>query len=226
MTGQATVPRPSQKRGTPMTSASATPTPMPLPRDVVLPGFVAEHEAFAELIRSLSDGDWKKPTRCEGWTVADVAAHVVGTLTEVANLRLDGLGTPEVTQRIVDERRGRTQHELADELEQSSKLASDLLAAFDDAGWQAPAPGGVQGTVGYGIETLWYDTYVHSDDIRAAAGRPSVRADGLRPSLSHIAQTLTEQGWPAATLSFGGLGEFEVSGGAGTDGRRITGDAL
>src|SRR5947208_3364696 len=146
---------------------------MTLTRDIVVPGMVAEYEGFGRLIRSLTSEEWQTPTRCEGWTVADVAAHVIGTLTEVANLRLDGLGTPETTQRIVDEHRGRTPDELADELEASAKLGADIVAGFDDAGWEAPAPGGVSRSVGFGVETLSYDTFVHADDIRAATGRRS-----------------------------------------------------
>lgn len=197
---------------------------MALSREIVVPGLVAEYQALADLVRTLDEGEWQQPTRCEGWAAADVAAHVTGTLTDIVNMRLDGLGTPEVTDRQVTERRGRTPDEVADELEQSSKLAADILAGFDDAAWESPAPAGVDGTLGFGIETLWYDTYVHADDIRAAVGRPSVRAEGLRPSISHIAQSLTNQGWPAATLALDGVEEFHVSG--GSDERRITGDAL
>jgi uncharacterized protein (TIGR03083 family) len=198
---------------------------MTLPRDVVVPGLFAEYGDFGELLRSLSADDWRRPTRCEGWTAADVAAHVVGTLSDVVNLRLEGLGTPEVTERQVAERRGRTPGELADELEHSTKLGADVLGGFDEAAWDAPLSGGLQGTVGYGVETLWYDTYVHGDDIRVAAGRPSVAGDGLRPSLSHIAQSLTDRGWQPAVLDFGDLGRFAVSGG-GDGARTISGDAM
>ena len=33
--------------------------------------------------------------------------------------------------------------------------------------------------LGEGIEALWYDAFVHADDIRSATGRPSERGDGL-----------------------------------------------
>ena len=90
---------------------------MTLSREVVVPGMLAEYKSFSELVGGLSGEDWETPSRCEGWRVADVAAHVVGQLTDVVNLRLEGLGTPEVTQRQVDERRGKTPSELAAELE-------------------------------------------------------------------------------------------------------------
>jgi hypothetical protein len=70
---------------------------------------------------------------------------------------------------------------------------------------------------------LWFDTYLHADDIRSAVSRPSVlHPGGNAASLSHIAQVLTDQGWSPATLALQGCPEFPVSGG----GHRITGDPL
>ncbi|MGO9196428.1 MAG: maleylpyruvate isomerase family mycothiol-dependent enzyme [Acidimicrobiales bacterium] len=196
---------------------------MTLSREVVVPGMLAEYKSFSELVGGLSGEDWETPSRCEGWRVADVAAHVVGQLTDVVNLRLEGLGTPEVTQRQVDERRGKTPSELAAELESNVKVAGDLISAFDDGAWEAPGPTGVQGTLGSGIEALWFDTFLHADDMRSAIGRTSARGDGLRPSLSHIAQALSDQGWGPAVLHLEGFEEFPVSGGGG---RIVTGDAF
>jgi uncharacterized protein (TIGR03083 family) len=196
---------------------------MTLSRSVAVPGMNDEYEAFAELIESLTPDQWESPTRCEGWTVADVAGHVVGQLSDVVALRLEGLGTPEATARQVDERRGRTQAQLVDELRASAKLGMEMASSFDDEGWDDAPPGGVGGTVGSGIEALWYDTYLHADDIRHALGMASVGGKGETASLSHIAQLLTEQGWGPADLRFGDLGTFPVSGGGG---RVIEGDAL
>ena len=89
-----------------------------------------------------------------------------------------------------------------------------MASSFDDAGWESAPPGATSGTVGAGIEALWYDTYLRADDIRHALGMPSVRGEGEAASLSHIAQLLTEHGWGPADLSFQELGKFPVSGGA------------
>ncbi len=197
---------------------------MTLARDAVVPGMLAEYQSFDDLIRGLSDEEWNRPTRCDGWRVADVAGHVVGQLTDVVNLRLDGLGTPEVTKRQVDERRGLAPSALADELRSSNALAASLADAFDDAAWAGPLPSGAPGTLGFGIEALWFDTYLHADDIGAALDRTSGRGDqGLAPSLSHIAQVLSDQGWNPADLALDGQPSFPVSGGGG---RKVTGDAF
>jgi len=195
---------------------------MTLGRTVVVPGMIEEYGAFSGLLRSLSADEWQAPSRCQGWSAADVAGHVVGQIADVSVLRLDGLGTPEVTDRQVRERRGRGPDELADELDASTEAAAALAAAFDDQAWDAPGPPGTPGTLGQGLESLWFDTFLHADDIRQAAGRSPVLGDGLLPSVSHISQILTDQEWRPATLRLDGMQEFPVSGG----GQAISGDPM
>lgn len=196
---------------------------MTLSREVVVPGMLSEYVAFADLVRGISDEDWQSSSRCAGWTVADVAGHVVGQLTDVVNLRLDDLGTPEVTHRQAEERRGRSPADLVDELEAGARTASTLASSFDDTAWEAPAPGGTTGTLGFGMESLWFDTFLHADDIRCALGQSILSGDGVLAALSHISQVLTDQDWGPATLSIEGSQRFPVSGGGGRD---ITGDPM
>ncbi len=195
---------------------------MTLSRTEVVPGLLAELEAFGELIGPLDEAAWAQPTRCQGWAVADVAAHVIGSMADVVSGQLEGLGSPEATAREVAERKGRNPAELAQELVSVTKLASDLGAAFDDASWETPAPGGYGGTLGQGVEALWYDTYLHADDIRAALGRESVRGPGLRASVHHVAFELGKLGWGPATLALDGIEPVSV----GPGGTTHTGDAL
>ena len=144
-------------------------------------------------------------------------------MADVVNGNLEGLGTPEVTAREVAERRGRTPQQLADECAEVRASAEGLLAVFDDDAWNGPAPGGYEGTLGDGVEALWYDTYLHADDMRSVLGLPTVRGDGDRATVSHIATELTKRKWGPATLAFDDLPEFPVSGGGG---RRFDGDAF
>jgi uncharacterized protein (TIGR03083 family) len=195
---------------------------MTLPREEVVAGFSDELGRFEDLIRSISAADWTKPSRCEGWTVGDVAAHVTGQLSDIVNGRFDGLGTPEVTEREVVERRGLTPDELADELAELRKVGGDILSAIDDGAWAGPAPAG-PGTLGDGVEALWDDAWTHGDDMRAAIGRPAEPGPGVRASVAHLAFLLTEKGWGPATIAVDGVEEFPVSGGGG---QRIEGDAI
>jgi uncharacterized protein (TIGR03083 family) len=200
---------------------------MALPRTDVTTGLLEELETFKGLIQSLTPEEWAKASRCAGWTVGDVAAHVVGGMADVAALRLEGLGTPEVTDRQVRERRGREPGQIADELSGTIKATAQLLSAFDDTAWAGPSPGGFDMTLGEGVEALWHDAWLHGEDIRTAVGRPSDRGDGLKASISHIADVLTREGWGPATLALDGLPEFPISGGVnGHRGSRFTGDPL
>lgn len=195
---------------------------MALPRTTVTVGLQEELAAFSSLLRTLTAAEWSTPSRCEGWTVGDVAAHVTGTLTDVVTGNLDGLGTPGVTEREVEERRGRAPGEIADELDTAAKAAADMMALFDDAAWAGPAPAGLPYSLGVGVEALWYDAYLHADDIRAAIGRPSERGPGLGASVAHVAYFLEQRSWGPATLALDGVPEYEVGGG----GPRVTGDPL
>ncbi|MGH2685493.1 MAG: maleylpyruvate isomerase family mycothiol-dependent enzyme, partial [Actinomycetota bacterium] len=178
---------------------------------------------FEELVRSLDDRAWQQPTRCEGWTAADVAAHVTGTLAEVVNFRLDGLGSPETIQRLVDERRGRSQHEMADELHEVAKLVGDIGAGITDEMWDGDAGGDLGVKMGEGVEGLWYDAWVHGHDIRTATGLAEERGPGLRASVWHLADLLAKDGWGPATLTLDGLEEVPVAGGGG---QPVSGDPV
>jgi uncharacterized protein (TIGR03083 family) len=186
---------------------------MTLARSVVVPGMITEYGTFADLLDGLSPEQWEAPSRCDGWRVADVAAHVVGQLTDVTALRLEGLGTPEVTARQVDERRGRSAGELAGELRSSTKTATELSEAFDDDAFNGEGPQGGGLTLGHGLEALWFDTYLHADDMLAGIGRKITSNSGLAPSVSHISAELTGLGATPATIRLRGLDDFHVSGG-------------
>lgn len=169
---------------------------MTLGRTVVSEGLLDELGRFEALVRPLTASQWATPSRCEGWTVGDCAAHVIGSMTDVAAGRLDGLGTPEVTQREVEERAGRSPAELADECAGATKAAAGLLPMFDDAAWEGAGPGGFDGTLGRGVEALWYDTWMHAEDIRAALGLPPELTSGFTAARSHVAWDLARvSGW-------------------------------
>jgi uncharacterized protein (TIGR03083 family) len=184
--------------------------------------FLNELDSFGALIDSLDPAALDMPTRCEGWTVRGVAGHMVGQMTDVVEGRLDGLGTDEVTQRQAEERADRSGKELAAELAEDRARAADMLALFDDAAWNGPVASDYPGTLGDGILALYYDAYLHADDIRAAIGMPSVRGPGLQASVHHVADELAGKEWGPATLALDGVDVVDIRGG----GEKITGDAL
>ncbi len=168
---------------------------MALPRTTVMDGLASSMADFATLLRSLDQGAWDKTSRCDGWTVGDVARHAVGSMADAVAGRTDGLGSEAVTQREVDERAGRSPVELADECAEVAKAVAAVFPLFDDEAWAAPSPGGYQGTLGDGVEALWSDFWIHGDDIRHAVGLESVSDAGLPGAVSHVCFELGKRGW-------------------------------
>jgi len=164
-------------------------------RTAVMDGLARSLADFETLLRSIDEGAWDKTSRCEGWTVGDVARHAIGSLADAVGGRTDGLGSPEATQREVDERAGRSPAELADECAEVAKATAAVFPLFDDEAWAAPAPGGYDGTLGDGIEALWGDFWIHADDIRHAVGLESVVDAGLPGAVSHVRFELHKRGW-------------------------------
>ncbi|HEY3095221.1 MAG TPA: maleylpyruvate isomerase family mycothiol-dependent enzyme [Acidimicrobiia bacterium] len=193
-----------------------------LDRAEITTGILAELDNFGELIRPLDAGSLDTPSRCEGWTVRDVAGHMVGQMTDVVEGRLDGLGGPEATARQAQQRAGRSGEQLADELAEGRARAEEMLALFDDDAWNGPVGSDYDGTLGEGVLALWLDGYVHADDIRAALGMPSVRTAGLNAALHYVARDLGRAGWGPATLALDGVDVIDIGGG----GEKITGDPL
>jgi uncharacterized protein (TIGR03083 family) len=166
-------------------------------------GLLDELDRFEVLLRTIDAAQWDRPSRCEGWTVGDVARHTVGQIADVASGQLDGLGTPDVTAREVTERAGHGPDQVADECAEVRKAAAGLLPVFDEAAWSAPAPGGFEGTLGDGVEALWYDTWMHGDDIRAALDRQPELGPALPGALSHVTFELAKRGWTGAVPNAG-----------------------
>jgi uncharacterized protein (TIGR03083 family) len=194
-----------------------TMTTTTLSRTHVSTGCLAEYESFATLIESLNETEWNAATRCVGWQARDTAGHVVGLAEDTA------AGVPG--SRNSEEEAASVRHEstsgAAARLRTATATLRALVDEVDDDVWNGPS-GVPDLTLGEGVLTLWYDTFVHADDIRAATGRTSVRGDGLDATIAYLARQLTAKGWGPATLALDEVGRHDVSGG----GPEITGDAL
>jgi uncharacterized protein (TIGR03083 family) len=59
--------------------------PLARPEALVVAG--QEYERYLDLLRSLSDRDWRRETECAPWTVQDMAAHVLGQTEAAASIR-------------------------------------------------------------------------------------------------------------------------------------------
>lgn len=195
-----------------MTSMTTT-----LDRTTTAQGLLAEYEAFAELVESLNDAEWARPTRCTNFEVRDVAGHVIGLAEDVA------AGVPG--SRNAEEEAASVRGDAPDKAAARLRAVIDgvrpLLEGLDDAAWNGPS-GVPDLSFGRGVLTLWYDAFVHADDIRAALGRESERGAGLQASVEYLVGELTTRGDTKLTLALDGLPRYDVAGG----GPEITGDPL
>lgn len=190
---------------------------MELTRPQVVTGLLGEYESFASLIGALSTAQWDTPTRCRDWAVRDVAGHVTANAMDCAQ-GVIGTRSPDEQARDL---RGRDPAELAALLAAAATRLRAFLSGLDDGRWasRSPAPGR---TIGNGVLTLWYDAFVHGDDIRSAVGQPSRHGPGLAASVLWVRAELERKGWRGARLLLDGMDEMTI----GAGGPVVRGDPL
>lgn len=178
-----------------------------LSKRAVVQGTLEEYELFAELVSGLDEAQWSAPTRCDGWEVRDVAAHIYGTAHDV----LAGTVGQRTALQEAEAHRHLSPRELAAELRTVVTQLRALFESLDDATWAAKAPGPLDFTFGSGILALWQESWLHADDIRAACGLPFVGGAGLTATVEHVASELGKQAkWGPARLALEGLPELRV----------------
>jgi uncharacterized protein (TIGR03083 family) len=188
-----------------------------LVRTDVARGAIDEYGAFAALLDSLDAKAWDAPTRCDGFQVRDVAGHVVGLAEDVVR----GVPGSRNAEQEAASVRGDSPAQVAARLRAAVASIQPLLDALDDDMWNGPSvvP---DLSFGRGVLTLWYDAFVHADDIRAAISRASEHGPGLAASVEYLAGELTTRGWGPATLALDGMPRYDV----GAGGREVTGDPM
>jgi uncharacterized protein (TIGR03083 family) len=118
-----------------------------------------ERGALLELLRSLDDDQWSVPSLCAGWTVRDVAVHIVSydELSKAALAKTMVVGKPGVTAA-----NDRALHRY-DAL--GPDEVKDLVA-------RCQRPRGL--TAGFGGGIALTDGTIHQQDIRRALAVPRV----------------------------------------------------
>lgn len=171
-----------------------------LTRERTTVGLLREYQGFADLLATLDKSLWTRPTRCAGWQVRDIAAHVVG---QAIDLVTGASGTRSAEEQAAS-LRGEPPLGLAAQMREIGESAAGLVAAFSDDIWARPSP--VPGfTVGQAIHALLMDAYVHADDIRDAINQPSDFGEGLYDSLDFVLGVLSRDSIAAADPHVGRL---------------------
>ncbi|MDQ6698405.1 MAG: maleylpyruvate isomerase family mycothiol-dependent enzyme [Actinomycetota bacterium] len=149
---------------------------------------------------SLDDAQWASATRCEGWSVRDVIAHLVGTdqfWVVSATAAIAGTPTrylaafdPVVTPaQMVSGTRDVAPAEILATYLDGIEALGDVLTGLDDAQWSLPAeaPPGHVPLHALARHALW-DAWIHERDIvLPLGGDPIEEPDEVRASLQYAA---------------------------------------
>jgi uncharacterized protein (TIGR03083 family) len=171
-------------------------TMAPVESDVVVVThlFPLERAALVKLLTSQGDKQWQAPTVCPGWSVKDVALHLLGDDIGLLSRRRDGVATADAPSELAGwqqlvaflDRLNQTWVEATRRI--SPRLLCELLAFTGEATWRYLAsvdPLAVEGRVswvGPGTVPNWLDVareyterWTHQQQIRDAVGMPGLK---------------------------------------------------
>ena len=165
--------------------------------DEVVNALAEQHAELSTLLAPLGDADWERPSRCEGWTVADVVLHLAQT-DEMALASADGR-FGEAVERLAgglgpaNDVDGAVALMVASERGQSGPMVRERWQAGADElrrALRASDPHRrVQWLAGeMSVRTLattrLAETWIHTGDVATTLGRSLPATDRLR----HIAR--------------------------------------
>jgi uncharacterized protein (TIGR03083 family) len=152
-------------------------TTVVLNRDAVWQAIDAHRLKLTDLLRQITDDEWRRPSLCDGWTVRDVTAHL--TLQRI------GVATGVVEMFRARGNVNRLIHDAA--CRRSSRPVDEMIAQICGMVGTRHHPPGVT----Y-LEAL-IDNLVHSQDIMVPLGR---RLDLAPEAAATAASRVWASGWP------------------------------
>lgn len=177
--------------------------------DTILELLESERDELLALLGALAPDAWSGATGCPGWSVQDIAAHVLGDDVGILARERDGFRAPGSPQssswddlvRFVNER---NEVWVAAWRRASPRLVVDLLAVTGPSLWgfyRALDPDALGAPVSWAgtqpapnwlrVAREYTERWVHQQQIRDAAGTPGLReARWVRPLLDTFAHAL------------------------------------
>ena len=168
------------------------------PGDVAAP-LVRQRTRLAEIVSTFTDEQWSAPSRCAGWSVRDVIAHLAGinplyAMSAVAGLagnptRVMPYFDPAVSPlRMLEDIASLSPAEVLALFVSSNAELFATVEALDDGGWSTVAESPL-GEVSIRLlmsHALW-DSWIHERDILIPLGiEPEVNADEVVASLRYV----------------------------------------
>lgn len=162
--------------------------------------FVRQRRRLHATLAELSDDAWRVQSRCDGWTVQDVAAHLAGVnrfwhgsitagLAGTPTRLLAGFDPKATPAAMVDAVRSAAPAETLAEVVESGEALCDAVEALDDERWStiAEAPAGHLPIRVLVHHALW-DCWVHERDVVLPLGLAvSEDADEVMACLRFVA---------------------------------------
>ena len=160
--------------------------------DVVIEALAAQQDELSRLLAGLTDGQWRTPTRCDGWDVSDVVLHLAqsnevsiasatGRFAEAVAELTVGLApsgsVDEGAGAMVARQRGLSPSELRERWSSSTSLFLDIVGAMDlstRVTWVA----GELSTRTL-VTARLAETWIHSVDVAEAVGVPVAPTEHL-----------------------------------------------
>ena len=169
------------------------------PAAVVVP-FVRQRRRFADALSSLTAEQWATPSRCEGWRVQDVAAHLATVDRFFALMIESGLAgaptkllarfDPKTTPAsLVDAERDKSEAETLAAFRDASEGLCSTVESVDGDGWDAigESPLGHVAVTALVHHALW-DAWIHERDVFLPLGLvPDQEADEIVATLRYVA---------------------------------------
>jgi len=196
--------------------------------DDVLKALAEQHAELDAMITGLTDEQWSRPSRCDGWSIADVLLHLVQT-DEMALASVEGRfdeyineagkGLPPATTiddsvaALVDKHRGAPGDEIAEQWRQGSTRLRDAFAATDPKARLTWVAG--QMAARSLATTRLAECWIHTGDVAVGLGVPHPPTDRLW----HILRLA----WRTLPYAFGRDGK-EMTGPVGFDLRSPSGE--
>jgi uncharacterized protein (TIGR03083 family) len=217
----------------------------PIDHDEAMRLAETENHRLLELVASLSDDEWLRPTDCPGWRVRDIVGHLLGMWKTQADadLRNKQVGEArrlaqtsgrvwldELTQMQVRDHAGLSTDELATELRSVAPIALAARRAVPDelrrARYDVQLPGEDAWTFGYLFDVIHTrDPWMHRVDICRATGRtPHLTADHDGRLVADVVREWSQRHAAAFTLTLTGPAGATFT--TGTAGERHRLDAV
>jgi uncharacterized protein (TIGR03083 family) len=161
---------------------------------------IHQRDRLVGVLSQLSADEWATSSRCEGWSVQDVAEHLVGVnqfwvVSIGAGLRnepsrlLESFDPVNVPAAMVERARGAAPATTLDRLAASNAKLAALLSSLSegDLAKVAEAPPGHLAISGVAGHALW-DAWVHERDVLLPLGREqAIERDEVAIVLAHVA---------------------------------------